>query len=66
VIVGLWDDVMGMRPRNKFVAQIVVAVISMIYGFHHRGLRISPFGHRLHQHPAVLGYAAHAGLVPRA
>jgi UDP-GlcNAc:undecaprenyl-phosphate GlcNAc-1-phosphate transferase len=34
MLVGVWDDVMGMRPRNKFIAQIVVAVISMIYGFH--------------------------------
>ena len=24
---------MGMRPRNKFIAQIVVASISMLYGF---------------------------------
>lgn len=32
--VGLWDDVMKMRPRNKLLAQIVVALISMIYGFH--------------------------------
>ncbi|HKU68912.1 MAG TPA: MraY family glycosyltransferase [Candidatus Baltobacteraceae bacterium] len=31
--VGLWDDLMGMRPRYKFIAQIVVAGISMIYGF---------------------------------
>ena len=31
--VGLWDDIMGMRPRNKFIAQIAVAGISMIYGF---------------------------------
>jgi UDP-GlcNAc:undecaprenyl-phosphate GlcNAc-1-phosphate transferase len=31
--VGLWDDIMGMRPRYKFTAQIVVAGISMIYGF---------------------------------
>lgn len=31
--VGLWDDVMTMRPRNKFLAQIVVALISMAYGF---------------------------------
>jgi UDP-GlcNAc:undecaprenyl-phosphate GlcNAc-1-phosphate transferase len=34
MLVGVWDDVMGMRPRNKFLAQIVVAVISMVYGFH--------------------------------
>ncbi len=31
--VGLWDDIMGMRPRYKFLAQIVVACISLIYGF---------------------------------
>jgi len=24
---------MGMRPRNKFIAQIVVAGISLLYGF---------------------------------
>ena len=28
------DDIMQMRPRNKFLAQIVVALISMAYGFH--------------------------------
>jgi UDP-GlcNAc:undecaprenyl-phosphate GlcNAc-1-phosphate transferase len=33
LMVGLWDDVMGMRPRNKLVAQIVVAGISLLYGF---------------------------------
>ncbi|MGB9651665.1 MAG: MraY family glycosyltransferase, partial [Candidatus Cybelea sp.] len=31
--VGIWDDVMQMRPRNKLVAQGVVALISMLYGF---------------------------------
>ncbi len=31
--VGIWDDVMTMRPRNKLIAQIVVASISMLYGF---------------------------------
>lgn len=31
--VGVWDDVMQMRPRNKLIAQIVVALISMLYGF---------------------------------
>jgi UDP-GlcNAc:undecaprenyl-phosphate GlcNAc-1-phosphate transferase len=31
--VGLWDDLMGLRPRYKFIAQIVVAGISMVYGF---------------------------------
>jgi UDP-GlcNAc:undecaprenyl-phosphate/decaprenyl-phosphate GlcNAc-1-phosphate transferase len=33
LMVGIWDDVMGMRPRNKFIAQIVVAGISLLYGF---------------------------------
>lgn len=31
--VGIWDDVMQMRARNKFIAQILVASISMMYGF---------------------------------
>ncbi len=31
--VGVWDDVMQMRPRNKLVAQVVVALVSMMYGF---------------------------------
>lgn len=43
--VGLWDDLMGMRPRYKFVAQIVVAGISMIYGFTIAGFQ-SPFTHQ--------------------
>ncbi|MBV8489050.1 MAG: undecaprenyl/decaprenyl-phosphate alpha-N-acetylglucosaminyl 1-phosphate transferase [Candidatus Eremiobacteraeota bacterium] len=42
--VGIWDDVMGMRPRNKFVAQIAVALISMLYGFVINGITI-PFNH---------------------
>ncbi len=33
LMVGLWDDIMGMRPRAKFVAQFVVAAISLLYGF---------------------------------
>ncbi|HEY8313997.1 MAG TPA: MraY family glycosyltransferase [Candidatus Baltobacteraceae bacterium] len=44
--VGLWDDIMQMRPRNKFLAQIVVALISMIYGFLISGTR-NPFDHNL-------------------
>jgi UDP-GlcNAc:undecaprenyl-phosphate GlcNAc-1-phosphate transferase len=40
MLVGVWDDIMGMRPRNKFIAQIVVAIISMIYGFHIPGFAI--------------------------
>jgi UDP-GlcNAc:undecaprenyl-phosphate/decaprenyl-phosphate GlcNAc-1-phosphate transferase len=42
--VGLWDDIMGMRPRNKFVAQIVVASIAMLYGFVIDGTT-NPFNH---------------------
>ena len=42
--VGLWDDIMGLRPRYKLAAQIIVALISIGYGFHidyiHR-----PFSH---------------------
>jgi UDP-GlcNAc:undecaprenyl-phosphate GlcNAc-1-phosphate transferase len=36
-MVGLWDDIMGMRPRTKFVAQVVVAAISLLYGFDIKG-----------------------------
>jgi UDP-GlcNAc:undecaprenyl-phosphate GlcNAc-1-phosphate transferase len=42
--VGIWDDVMQMRPRNKLVAQIVVALISMLYGFVIPGIT-NPFDH---------------------
>lgn len=44
--VGLWDDIMGLRPKYKLLAQIVVALISMAYGFHidyiHRPLSHDP------------------------
>ncbi len=40
MLVGVWDDIMGMRPRNKFLAQIVVAIVSMVYGFHIPGFEI--------------------------
>ncbi len=33
LMVGIWDDVMGMSPRGKLVAQVVVAGISLLYGF---------------------------------
>jgi UDP-GlcNAc:undecaprenyl-phosphate GlcNAc-1-phosphate transferase len=33
LMVGIWDDVMGMSPRAKLVAQCVVAAMSMLYGF---------------------------------
>lgn len=42
--VGVWDDVMGMRPRSKFMAQIVVALASMLYGFVIPGVT-NPFDH---------------------
>jgi len=38
LMVGLWDDIMGMRPRTKFIAQLVVAAISLLYGFNIKGL----------------------------
>jgi UDP-GlcNAc:undecaprenyl-phosphate GlcNAc-1-phosphate transferase len=44
LMVGLWDDVMGMRPRNKLVAQIVVAGISLLYGFRIEGVE-NPITH---------------------
>ncbi len=42
--VGIWDDVMRMRARNKLFAQIVVALISMLYGFVIPGIN-NPFDH---------------------
>lgn len=42
--VGVWDDVMQMRSRNKLLAQIVVALISMMYGFIINGID-NPFNH---------------------
>ena len=42
--VGIWDDVMQMRPRNKLIAQVVVALISMLYGFVIPGIT-NPFDH---------------------
>jgi UDP-GlcNAc:undecaprenyl-phosphate GlcNAc-1-phosphate transferase len=42
--IGVWDDVMGMRARNKLLAQIVVALVSMIYGFVIPGFN-NPFDH---------------------
>ncbi len=40
MLVGVWDDIMGMRPRSKFIAQVVVAIVSMLYGFHIPGFEI--------------------------
>jgi UDP-GlcNAc:undecaprenyl-phosphate GlcNAc-1-phosphate transferase len=33
LMVGIWDDVMGMSPRAKVLAQALVAGIAMLYGF---------------------------------
>jgi len=52
--VGLWDDVMGMRPRYKFAAQTVVAAFSMIYGFLIAGAE-NPFTHQYVDFPLWLG-----------
>lgn len=56
--VGLWDDVMGMLPRYKLAAQIVVAVVSMVYGFHIADIH-NPFSHDPGVYvdfPAWIGY----------
>ncbi|HTV94102.1 MAG TPA: MraY family glycosyltransferase [Verrucomicrobiae bacterium] len=45
--VGLWDDIMQMRARNKFLAQIIVALVSMLYGFIIPGVT-NPFDHNPH------------------
>lgn len=45
--VGLWDDIMQMRPRNKLLAQIIVALVSMLYGFVIPGIT-NPFDHNPH------------------
>ncbi|MDQ2865136.1 MAG: undecaprenyl/decaprenyl-phosphate alpha-N-acetylglucosaminyl 1-phosphate transferase [Candidatus Eremiobacteraeota bacterium] len=42
--VGIWDDILTMRPRSKLLAQIVVALISMLYGFIIPGIT-NPFSH---------------------
>jgi UDP-GlcNAc:undecaprenyl-phosphate GlcNAc-1-phosphate transferase len=42
--VGLWDDIMQMRPRNKLLAQAIVALVSMFYGFIIPGIN-NPFDH---------------------
>jgi len=53
--VGLWDDVMGMQPRWKLIAQILVAVISMLYGFHIDYIH-NPFNHLPPSDPAAWIY----------
>jgi UDP-GlcNAc:undecaprenyl-phosphate/decaprenyl-phosphate GlcNAc-1-phosphate transferase len=55
MLVGVWDDVMGMKPSNKFFSQIVVALISMGYGFRVEGFDL-PFVHEYVNVPPLLGY----------
>jgi UDP-GlcNAc:undecaprenyl-phosphate GlcNAc-1-phosphate transferase len=55
MLVGMWDDVMGMQPRDKFLLQIVVALISMVYGFRIEGFDV-PFLHQYVNIPPALGY----------
>ncbi|HTV75277.1 MAG TPA: MraY family glycosyltransferase [Candidatus Acidoferrales bacterium] len=53
MIFGVWDDVMGMRPRSKFIAQVAVACISMIYGFIIPGFELPFTHHYVNIHPLV-------------
>jgi UDP-GlcNAc:undecaprenyl-phosphate GlcNAc-1-phosphate transferase len=53
-LVGVWDDVMHMKARAKFVAQIVVAVISMSYGFIIAGFD-NPLTHQYVNIPLFVG-----------
>ena len=48
MIVGVWDDVMGMRSRDKLIAQAVVACVSMLYGFVIQGFDIEFLGLYVH------------------
>jgi UDP-GlcNAc:undecaprenyl-phosphate GlcNAc-1-phosphate transferase len=45
LMVGVWDDVMGMRSRDKLLAQAVVAGVSMLYGFQIVGFDIGIGGY---------------------
>jgi UDP-GlcNAc:undecaprenyl-phosphate GlcNAc-1-phosphate transferase len=54
MLVGIWDDIMEMAPKRKFIAQIVVAGISMIYGFVIPGFEV-PFTHQYVNVPLALG-----------
>ena len=54
LMVGVWDDVMGMSSRSKLLAQIVVALLSMLYGFVIPGFDIE-FTHSYVNLPLWLG-----------
>jgi UDP-GlcNAc:undecaprenyl-phosphate/decaprenyl-phosphate GlcNAc-1-phosphate transferase len=53
-MVGVWDDMMGMPPRSKLTAQIIVAIVSMIYGFIIPGFEV-PFTHTYVSLPLLVG-----------
>jgi UDP-GlcNAc:undecaprenyl-phosphate GlcNAc-1-phosphate transferase len=44
LLVGVWDDVMGMRPSSKLFAQIAVALVSMAYGYRIDGIELPHTG----------------------
>ena len=44
--VGLWDDIMGMRPGRKFLAQLIVAAVTVIlYKFTIEGFGLPKIGY---------------------
>lgn len=44
--VGLWDDIMTMSPKRKFLAQLTVALIAVVlYGFTIKGMALPHFGY---------------------
>ena len=45
LMIGIWDDVMGMSPRAKLFAQFLVAAISLLYGFVIPDFVTNPFNH---------------------
>ena len=54
LMVGIWDDIMGMSPRGKLFAQFVVAATSLLYGFRIDFIN-NPFHHGqpIFFHPAL-------------
>lgn len=45
-LIGLADDILDLKPRNKFAGQIVAATLAVIAGVHIPGLQLGavPFG----------------------
>ena len=43
--VGFWDDIMGMRPARKFLAQLIVSLVAIVfYGFTIAGFKLPHYG----------------------